>query len=103
RCWTQRRSGGSLPGSSVGSGRHRGLIQGRAGRWRPPTGLADPVVEILPALVEPGDQLVALARHRRRREAPEPELDRRADQPTRPDVADVLEAVEADVAEDHDV
>ena len=49
---------------------------------------------------------ISLSRSRRhlgRGEAPELQPDGRPDQPAGPDVADVLEAVEAEVAEDHDV
>ena len=64
---------------------------------------ADPVVEHLPALVEPGDPLLLAGGHLRRGKAPEAHADRRADQPAGPDVADVLEAVEPDVAAQDDV
>src|SRR5271165_552612 len=65
--------------------------------------LADPVVELQPAVVEPRDHCVAIARYVGGREAPELQPDGRSEQAAGPDVADVLEAFEADVAEDHHV
>src|ERR1700732_1943064 len=99
-----RRPSLELTGSGYPGVRAESRIRGVSGCRRRRIGcahLADPIVELLPAVIEPCDQLVAVARHVGCGEAPELQPDGRTHEAAGPDVADVLKAIQAEVAEYH--